>query len=54
MTDQPQTGTGKTAGLPGANADARTADIIEDERGETVAMGGVAPLDSDGEGDAGR
>ena len=54
MSEQPQTGTGKTAGLPGDHADPRTAQITDDERDETVAMGDVAPPDGDGEGDAGR
>ena len=43
MSEQPQTGTGKTAGLPGANADPRNAETSDDERDETVAMGDVAP-----------
>ncbi len=50
MSEQPQTGTGKTAGLPGGNADPRTSQITDDERDETVAMGDVAPPDSDAEG----
>ena len=50
MSEQPQTGTGKTAGLPGANADPQTRQITDDERDETVAMGDVAPPDSDAEG----
>ena len=54
MTEQPQTGTGTTAGLPGQNADPRTAEITDDERDETVSMGDVAPLDGDGQGDSGR
>ena len=50
MSEQPQTGTGKTAGLPGGNADPRTSETTDDERDETVAMGDVAPPDSDAEG----
>ena len=50
MSEQPQTGTGKTAGLPGENADPQTSQITDDERDETVAMGDVAPPDSDAEG----
>ncbi len=49
MTEQPQSGTGKTAGLPGGNADPRTSDITDDERDETVATADVAPPDSDGQ-----
>lgn len=41
----PQSGVGKTGGLPGANADPRTAEITDDERDETVAMSDVAPPD---------
>ena len=50
MSEQPQTGTGKTAGLPGGNADPRTSETTDDERDETVAMGDVAPPDSDAAG----
>lgn len=41
MTEQ--AGTGKTAGLPGEHADPQTAEVTDDERDETVAMGDVAP-----------
>jgi hypothetical protein len=50
MSEQPQSGTGTTAGLPGANADPRTSDISDDERDETVATADVAPPDSDAQG----
>ncbi len=50
MSEQPQTGTGKTAGLPGGNADPRTAETTDDERDETVATADVAPPDSDAQG----
>jgi len=42
MTEQPhqQSGAGKTAGLPGQNADPATAELSD----ETVAMGDVAPV----------
>lgn len=39
MIEQP--GTGKTAGLPGEHADQQTAEMTDDERDETVAMGDV-------------
>lgn len=38
-------GSGKTAGLPGANADPANAELPDDEREDTVAMGAVAPPD---------
>lgn len=41
---QPQQGVGKTGGLPGENADPRTAEVDESELGDTVAMGDVAPV----------
>jgi len=49
MTEQPhqQTGAGKTAGLPGQNADPATSELSDDERDETVAMGDVAPPEAD-------
>jgi hypothetical protein len=50
MSEQPQSGTGKTAGLPGGNADPRTAEVTDDERDESVAMADVAPPDSGAEG----
>ena len=50
MSEQPQTGTGKTAGPPGGNADPRTAEITDDERDESVATADVAPPDSDASG----
>ena len=50
MSEQPQTGTGTTAGLPGANADPRASETTDDERDETVAAADAAPPDSDGEG----
>ena len=51
MSEQPQSGTGKTAGLPGGNADPRTSDITDDERDETVAAAAdVAPLSIFAEG----
>ncbi len=43
-----QSGAGKTGGLPGQNADPRTAEISDDERDETVATAGVAsPAEDD-------
>ncbi len=54
MSEQPQTGAGKTAGLPGANADPVTAETTDDERDETVATADVAPPDGDGQGDSRR
>ena len=50
MSEQPQSGTGKTAGLPGGNADPRASEIPSDERDETVATADVAPPASDAEG----
>lgn len=41
---QPQHGVGKTGGLPGANADPRAAEVTDDELGDTVSMGDVAPV----------
>lgn len=40
---QPQQGTGKTAGLPGENADPRNSEIPDDQLDSTVRMGDVAP-----------
>ena len=50
MSEQPQSGTGKTAGLPGSNADPRTSELTDDERDETVATADVATPDSDAGG----
>lgn len=50
---QPQQGTGKTAGLPGANADPRTSEAPEDQLRDTVAMGDVASLPDPDESTAG-
>jgi len=44
MTEsQPQQGTGKTGGLPGANADPRTAEVPDDQLRDTVGGGDDAP-----------
>jgi hypothetical protein len=42
-----QSGAGKTAGLPGQNADPQTAEITDDERDETVSMADVTPAEED-------
>lgn len=45
MTEsQPQHGAGKTAGLPGDNADPRNSEIPDDQLRDTVSGAGVAPL----------
>jgi len=51
MSEQPhpQTGAGKTAGLPGQNADPVTSKLSDDERDESVAMADVAPPEDDAE-----
>ncbi len=48
MTDrQRETSVGATAGLPGDNAAPQNSELPDDERDDTVAMGDVAPPDSD-------
>ena len=50
MSDAPrESSSGATAGLPGANAAPQNSELTDDERDETVAMGGVAPLPADDE-----
>jgi len=41
---QPQQGTGKTGGLPGANADPRNSEVSDDQLRDTVGGGDVAPV----------
>lgn len=45
QTEHPEPTPGTTGGLPGPNADPRNAELSDDERGDTVAMGDVAPAD---------
>jgi hypothetical protein len=48
MTEREQeTSVGATGGLPGDNAAPQNSELTDDERDETVAMGEVAPPDSD-------
>lgn len=44
---QPQQGTGKTAGLPGENADPRNSEVPDDQLDSTVLRGDVAPVPDD-------
>lgn len=56
MSENQVSGPGETGGLPGENADPRTAELSEDERADTVSGTGVtasgAPAGDD-EGAAG-